>query len=367
MTDKFDRSYYGYTFQRDSSIYALFFGTRSKLTEDDINETQWNLIDNVASLMRNRYSSGVFSNFTVSPTEHRGIFTANSVKPISFLVDGYEIQTGCNFIPSQESYPGLLSNDNRLIFKLDPSDEVQRFDLAFIEIWFEVISYSDDLRKFGGMDTPLMVNNLLDGRIGEETARRVQLRWRLRTAKGVTAMEGVTAQSWNGEDSLVNYSKIPGDKIYAADIGIQRLEDTTLKSPGIVYGIPLFLVRRRANDDYVNIDDIMIVAPMSSYQDLTVRKLTVEDGLDVGQNITVEGDLVVKGFISGDTGATVNYIHDQLVESEIWEIAHNTDKFPSVTIVDDNGDEIIGDVNYVDSNRIIIEFTVPLIGKAFLN
>jgi hypothetical protein len=61
------------------------------------------------------------------------------------------------------------------------------------------------------------------------------------------------------------------------------------------------------------------------------------------------------------------YIHYQNVPSVTWDINHNLAKRPSVTIVDSAGTEVIGGVNYVDDNNLILDFSAAFSGKAYLN
>lgn len=61
------------------------------------------------------------------------------------------------------------------------------------------------------------------------------------------------------------------------------------------------------------------------------------------------------------------YEFEQVSASSRWEIKHNLGKHPSVTIVDSAGTEVIGDVQYIDNNNIIIEFSGSFTGKAYLN
>lgn len=48
-------------------------------------------------------------------------------------------------------------------------------------------------------------------------------------------------------------------------------------------------------------------------------------------------------------------------------IAHNLGKHPSVTIVDTAGNEIVGDVTFVDANTITICFSAPIRGTVYFN
>jgi hypothetical protein len=70
---------------------------------------------------------------------------------------------------------------------------------------------------------------------------------------------------------------------------------------------------------------------------------------------------------SGPPGSSVQYTHEQTVASSVWEINHDLDKKPSVTIVDSADSVVIGDVFYVSNGNIIVEFDAPFTGKAYLN
>lgn len=57
----------------------------------------------------------------------------------------------------------------------------------------------------------------------------------------------------------------------------------------------------------------------------------------------------------------------QTVPSSRWEIEHQLDKFPSVTIVDSAGSVVVGDIEYIDSDNVVITFQSAFAGKAYLN
>lgn len=68
------------------------------------------------------------------------------------------------------------------------------------------------------------------------------------------------------------------------------------------------------------------------------------------------------GVISSET-----YVHSQISPSAIWTVVHNLDNFPSVSIVDTANMNIIGDVEYTNSNELVIKFQNDFSGKAYLN
>lgn len=78
----------------------------------------------------------------------------------------------------------------------------------------------------------------------------------------------------------------------------------------------------------------------------------------------IDGEKGDKGD-RGDAGAY--FEHKQLLPSQIWTVAHNLNKNPSVTITDNLGNIIISDVIYIDRNIVQIKHGVPLIGFVYCN
>jgi hypothetical protein len=62
-----------------------------------------------------------------------------------------------------------------------------------------------------------------------------------------------------------------------------------------------------------------------------------------------------------------SHIHNQTVSSSTWNITHNLNKFPSVSIVDSSNAEVIGEVEHTNANSLTVKFSAPFSGKAFLN
>jgi hypothetical protein len=55
------------------------------------------------------------------------------------------------------------------------------------------------------------------------------------------------------------------------------------------------------------------------------------------------------------------------IPSASWEITHNMNKYPSVTVCDSAGTVVVGAISYVDSNSLVITFNSPFSGTAILN
>lgn len=70
----------------------------------------------------------------------------------------------------------------------------------------------------------------------------------------------------------------------------------------------------------------------------------------------------------GEPGpAADTFIHNQIVSAQEWTIFHNLEKFPSVTIVDSSGNVVLGNVRYIDNMSILLTFTAPFSGRAYIN
>lgn len=61
------------------------------------------------------------------------------------------------------------------------------------------------------------------------------------------------------------------------------------------------------------------------------------------------------------------FIHDVMVPSKTWDITHNLGKYPSVSVVNSANVWVIGDIQYINENRLIITFSSEFSGKAYLN
>ena len=65
--------------------------------------------------------------------------------------------------------------------------------------------------------------------------------------------------------------------------------------------------------------------------------------------------------------ADKTFVFEQGVAADVWEIQHNLNKKPSVTIVDSAENIITAEVEYIDSNNIVVSMNGATTGKAYLN
>lgn len=70
---------------------------------------------------------------------------------------------------------------------------------------------------------------------------------------------------------------------------------------------------------------------------------------------------------TGPAGVLSTFVFTQSGLSAIWTIIHNLNCYPSVTVVDTGGTELIPDVNYINDDELVLMFANPTSGKAYLN
>lgn len=104
------------------------------------------------------------------------------------------------------------------------------------------------------------------------------------------------------------------------------------------------------------IEEEIVIEEENQEENINIEEENQEEDIDI-QDETIN---VTQTFDK-------NYLYFQNVASDLWEIKHNLDKFPSVTVIDSAGSEVIGEVEYIDSNNLKIKFAGGFSGKATLN
>jgi hypothetical protein len=75
----------------------------------------------------------------------------------------------------------------------------------------------------------------------------------------------------------------------------------------------------------------------------------------------------IPASLGGLGGSDANYVHNQIIPSASWTVAHNLNKFPASVIVDSAGTVVVGDVTYLDVNTVRLDFVGAFSGKAYFN
>ena len=90
---------------------------------------------------------------------------------------------------------------------------------------------------------------------------------------------------------------------------------------------------------------------------------------DLSNKPSINGVILVGNKTGAELGIVndKNFVYVQATSSDVWEIEHNLDKYPSVTVVDSGGSVVVGEIVYINKNNVRITFTSAFSGKAYLN
>lgn len=86
-----------------------------------------------------------------------------------------------------------------------------------------------------------------------------------------------------------------------------------------------------------------------------------------GHGNFIDKNIYIVAFHSYKEEGDKNYIHVQGLSSNTWNITHNLNKFPSISVVDSDNKVVVGDATYIDTNNLTITFSGAFSGKAYLN
>lgn len=103
------------------------------------------------------------------------------------------------------------------------------------------------------------------------------------------------------------------------------------------------------------------------------------DNSNVSLNV-VETPVIVELGTSGPQGpqgepgapgevlyTDLSYVHIQSVASSTWSITHNLQFIPNITVVDSAGTVVEGTYNYPNNTSVVLSFSSPFSGKAYLS
>lgn len=74
-----------------------------------------------------------------------------------------------------------------------------------------------------------------------------------------------------------------------------------------------------------------------------------------------------KTYWGQDKSSTYVYEQGTLSPSNVWIINHNLGKYPSVTVVDSAGTRFECETHYLNENTCVVNMSVAMSGKAYLN
>ena len=132
-----------------------------------------------------------------------------------------------------------------------------------------------------------------------------------------------------------------------------------------------------------------VVNPLTGViQTTLVDSIMTQDVNPNGTTLTIAGTLSVTGAIQDSTASpgaqaqilsstvtgtrwvdftSSTFIFTQGVSATTWNITHNLNKFPSITVIDTGNTVVTGEYIYIDSNNVTLTFSAGFAGKAYLN
>ncbi|TCP57987.1 hypothetical protein EV586_102435 [Tumebacillus sp. BK434] len=169
-------------FNKDNQFTQVLIGSDAVLLEDELNEMQAiqsSRVDELYDLQDyDGGKTGLDSNFVYGETYAHEIpaFTAK-VAGHMIRVSGYG-NTG--------QFSTVPEDSNIVCLAPMPEGQTEQSDLVFLEVKEEVLTGHEPLFQHGNLDANYRLDNkLIDPRVGHETARRLQLRSKLRLLPNV--------------------------------------------------------------------------------------------------------------------------------------------------------------------------------------
>ena len=100
-----------------------------------------------------------------------------------------------------------------------------------------------------------------------------------------------------------------------------------------------------------------------------VVNATSDNYNDLSNKPSINGVVLVGNKTGEELGIVYDktFVYNQAISSDVWDIEHNLDKYPSVTVVDSGGSVVVGEIAYINKNNVRITFTSAFSGKAYLN
>jgi len=200
--------------------------------------------DNIDSL----FSSAVSGEILTSKELTNSFYLASDGETNTAMVNGWPINVSATGTPTGDNHNLILMGDYSSTFT----------EFVFLEVWRELVSYQDTIRKYGNQTAYASVtNDLYNEGIGFETSRRVQIKYRVRVEKGYSIDLNANPDGFNtsvfarggaasaSTKNFVNMGSAGDPGLYRAGNGSSSDQTTLGTVDGYVYAIPMFLVSRR--------------------------------------------------------------------------------------------------------------------------
>ena len=160
----------GSTFNQDANFQGVKFGADAPLLETELNELQDIQTEARAEIIRDTIPSGF-----VQLGELDFDYMLNNENCVKLKTDSVAYVNG---------YKIKIPKDTIINIGKAPEKDA-REDLLFLEVWKEEVTKDSQLTVTGGEGQASITNDILDPRVGQETSRRVALKWRIRHVPNV--------------------------------------------------------------------------------------------------------------------------------------------------------------------------------------
>lgn len=242
-------------------VNMVRFGEKRPLLEVELNELQQNFIQMNAESIRQSTFTGFLqmNNFGghVDKKPENNInrfFLTDFVEKVDIVnLDGYTMP--------------LRSSDGsgNIEIKLpEPPEEGIENNLVFLEFWYADVSHEKPIYRYGCIDNEVEDVFKIDPRIGIETTRRTQLRWRIRTIrdvdfeifpKGMTDPRVTALAEAELGYSYYRFKPMEHDPfIFQAGETTEKAKEDLRTIDGFVYAVPLFRVKRRNSGGFTEVN-----------------------------------------------------------------------------------------------------------------
>ena len=98
---------------------------------------------------------------------------------------------------------------------------------------------------------------------------------------------------------------------------------------------------------------------------ISITGTLADSNASVGTNGQVLTSTVTGIAWADNVQATFEFT--QGVPATTWNITHNLNKFPSITVIDTGNTVVTGEYNYTSKNTVTLTFSAAFAGKAYLN
>ena len=100
-----------------------------------------------------------------------------------------------------------------------------------------------------------------------------------------------------------------------------------------------------------------------------IKGNTREISMELNKSIFEKANEVFLINTSGacDCNEDKTYVHSQKIASDTWNIKHDLNKFPSVSVVDSANTLVLCDIDYLNENELVVRSKAPFSGTCYCN